>query len=331
MVGAGEVGELGEGAHAGEVVLGAAPDREGGAPVAVAGERPVDVVVQPVAEAAVLDRLREPVGALVLAQQGVLDRGGADVPGRLGVVEQGGVAAPAVRVAVLVGDVLEEQAAGVEVGDEVLVGLLEELAADEGQTLLEGAVGAHRVDDRQAVAAAGLEVVLTEGRGLVDQARTVVGGDVLGVDDEVGALQLDQVEGAAVGPALHVAAGEGPAGGLPALAEGLFEEGLGDDQVFLAVGGHDVGDVRVGGDRRVGDQGPGGGRPDEEGRLAGERARGEGEADEDRGVDDGFVAWASSWSDRPVPQRGHQGATRWSWTSRPLSKTCLRDHQTDWM
>ncbi|CAM5476868.1 hypothetical protein SCALM49S_00271 [Streptomyces californicus] len=39
--------------------------------------------------------------------------------------------------------------------------------------------------------------------------------------------------------------------------------------------------------------------------------------------------WASSWSDRPVPQRGHQGATRWSWTSRSLAKISFSDHHTE--
>ncbi len=196
LVGAGQLGQLGERADAGEVVLRAAPDGQRGAPVAVAGEGPVDVVVEPVAEPAVLDGVRVPVGVLVLPQEGVLDRGGADVPGRLGVVEQRGVAAPAVRVAVLVGQVPEEQAAGLQVGDQGLVGLLEELAADEVEVLLEGAVRADRVDHRQVVRLAGLEVVLTEGGGLVDEAGAVLGGDVLGVDDDVGALQLDEGEGA---------------------------------------------------------------------------------------------------------------------------------------
>ena len=30
-----------------------------------------------------------------------------------------------------------------------------------------------------------------------------------------------------------------------------------------------------------------------------------------------------------MPQRGHHGATRWSWTSRPFSWICFSDHQTD--
>lgn len=195
LVGAGQPGELGERAHAGEVVLLAAPDRQRGAPVAVAGERPVDVVVQPVAEAAVLDVLGEPVGRLVLADQRVLDGGGPDVPGRLRVVQQRGVAAPAVRVAVLVREVTEQQPALLEVLDQRLVGLLEEDAADQRDLGREGAVREDRVDHRQAVLAAGREVVRAEGRGLVDDAGAVLGGDVVGVEDVVRVLDLDQVEG----------------------------------------------------------------------------------------------------------------------------------------
>ncbi len=302
LVRAGQLGELREGADAGEVVVLAAPDRQRGAPVAVAGQRPVDVVVQPVAVPAVLDRVREPVGVLVLREEAVLERRGADVPGGLRVVEQRGVAAPAVRVAVLVRDVPEEQAALVEIGGELLVGLLEEDAADQGDVLLEGAVRADRVHDRQAVGAADLEVVLTEGGGLVDQTRTVLGRDVVGVDDEVRGLgavtigsladarELHQLERPLVGPALHLGAREGLAGGLPALAEGLGDQRLGDDELLLAVGGDDVGDLGVGGDRRVGDQRPGRGRPDQERGLAGQRAGGEREAHVDRRVDDRLVA-----------------------------------------
>ena len=213
LVRAGQLGQLRARADAGEVVLLAAPDRQRGAPVAVAGQRPVDVVVQPVAEAALLDRLREPVGLLVLPQHRVLDGGGADVPGRLRVVEQRGVAAPAVRVAVLVRDVAEQQSALAQVLGELLVGLLEEDAADQRDVLLEGAVGADRVHHRQSVRPADQEVVGAEGGGLVDQTRTVLGRDVLGVHHVVAgagavARELHELERALVGPALHLGAGE---------------------------------------------------------------------------------------------------------------------------
>ena len=71
-VAAGELGQLGDRADA-VLVAGivAAPDRQRRAPVAVAGQRPVDVALEPLAEAAVLDVLGVPADALVLAQQDV--------------------------------------------------------------------------------------------------------------------------------------------------------------------------------------------------------------------------------------------------------------------
>ena len=80
----------------------AAPDRQRRAPVALARQRPVDVVLEPLAEAAVLDVLGVPVDRLVGGEQLVLHRGGAHVPVRLGVVDERRVAAPAVRIGVLV-------------------------------------------------------------------------------------------------------------------------------------------------------------------------------------------------------------------------------------
>ena len=63
-VGAGELGELGARADARDVTLLAAPDRQRRAPVAVARERPVDVVREPLAEPAVADVLGVPVDRL---------------------------------------------------------------------------------------------------------------------------------------------------------------------------------------------------------------------------------------------------------------------------
>ncbi len=291
LVGAGQLGELRAGADHREVVLRAAPDGQRGAPVAVAGERPVDVVVEPVAVPAVLDPLREPVGLLVLLEEAVLDGGGADVPGRLRVVEQRGVAAPAVRVAVLVRQVPEEQTALLEVLGQLLVGLLEEDAADQRDVLLEGAVGAHGVDDGQPVGAAHLEVVLAEGGGLVDQTGAVLGRHVVRVHHVVGRLrELDELERMLVRPALHLGAGEGLPGPLPALAERLLDQRLGDDELLRTVRRDDVRDAGVGGDGRVGHQRPGRRRPHQERGLAGQRAGGEREADVDGGVDDRLVA-----------------------------------------
>ena len=252
----------------------AAPDRQRGAPVAAARERPVDVVGQPVAVAAVLDGLGEPVGLLVLGEQRVLDLGGPDVPRRLGVVDQRGVAAPAVRVAVLVGQVPEQQPARVEVGDQVGVGVLEELPADQRDVVGEVAVGAHGHHDRQAVGAADGHVVLAEGGGLVHQTGAVLGGDVVGQHHEVGGgaavlhgRELHEVEGALVGPALHLGPGDRglarssprPARRRPAARRPRAAPGRRSAD--------DVGHVGVHRDRGVGDQRPRRRRPDQQGRA----------------------------------------------------------------
>ena len=61
----GQLGQRLDADHPGRVGV-VAPDRQRGAPVAAAGQRPVDVVVQPVAVPPVLDRLRVPGRGLVL-------------------------------------------------------------------------------------------------------------------------------------------------------------------------------------------------------------------------------------------------------------------------
>ena len=60
---------LGQGTDTPHVPAPASPDRQRGTPVAVARQRPVDVVLQPFAEAHVLDVPRVPVHGLVGRQQ----------------------------------------------------------------------------------------------------------------------------------------------------------------------------------------------------------------------------------------------------------------------
>ena len=103
QVAAGLGRQVGQALDHGQVLVGAAPQRQGRAPVAGPGQRPVDVVGQPVAEAAVADVLGAPADAGVLGQQPVLDRRGPGVPGGQRVVDQRRVAAPAERVGVACG------------------------------------------------------------------------------------------------------------------------------------------------------------------------------------------------------------------------------------
>src|SRR5258708_6495034 len=76
------------------------PEWERRAPVARTRDRPVDVVLQPVAHAARLDVRRDPVGGLVVGDQLTLALCRADVPGVERVVDQRRAAAPRERVRV---------------------------------------------------------------------------------------------------------------------------------------------------------------------------------------------------------------------------------------
>jgi hypothetical protein len=140
---AGLLGQLGERADRLDVAVLAAPDRQRRAPVALARDRPVDVVLQPLAEAAVLDVRRVPVDGLVRRQQAIAQRGRADVPGRLGVVEQRRAAAPAVRVGVQQALLALDPAARAQVLDQVRVGVLDPAAGVGPDPLVVGAVEAH--------------------------------------------------------------------------------------------------------------------------------------------------------------------------------------------
>ena len=84
-------------------------------------------------------------------------------------------------------------------------------------------VAGDRVDHRQAVRPADLEVLGAERGGLVDQPGAVLGRDVAVDDDVVGVGDVDEVEGPGVGPALHLAAGVGLLDG-PALAERRLDQ-----------------------------------------------------------------------------------------------------------
>ena len=128
QVAAGLGRQVGQALDHGHVPVRAAPQRQGRAPVAGPGQRPVDVVGQPVAEAAVADVLGAPADAGVLGQQPVLDRRGPGVPGGQRVVDQRRAAAPAVRVGVGVGLGPPQQPPPAQVLDQVGVGRLDEPA-----------------------------------------------------------------------------------------------------------------------------------------------------------------------------------------------------------
>ena len=194
------------------------PHRDRAAPEAVAGDRPVAGVLQPLAELAVLDVVGDPADLLVERDQALLDLGHLDEPRRDALVDQRLPAAPAVRVGVVVGLAAHEDRAGrdaaglalaprgrLEVVDHVEVGVEDLHALVVGDREGEAAVLADRHDRLDALAVGDDLVVLTEGAGGVHQPGAVRGRDELGghqaegalvagvVAERRGVLQADQV------------------------------------------------------------------------------------------------------------------------------------------
>ncbi len=204
-----QLGDRADAAELAAIRLLTAPDRQRRAPVAVAAERPVDVVLQPFAEAAVLDVLGVPADRLVVGQQLVLDLGGGDVPARGRVVEQRRAAAPAVGVGVLVDLLAEEQPALLEPGDQPPrhLRVLDEVTLEAEHAAVEATVEADRVvegllDRRVEDPVGGCDrvVVLAEGGGDVDEAGAVLGGDEIAGEDRVAEPPARDRRGRRTGP-----------------------------------------------------------------------------------------------------------------------------------
>ena len=85
----------------------AAPDRQGSSPIAITRYRPVNIVVEPITKAATLNSLWMPIRLCILTQQRIFNSSGADIPRRLCVIDQNCVAAPAMRIGVLILSVLK--------------------------------------------------------------------------------------------------------------------------------------------------------------------------------------------------------------------------------
>ena len=275
--------------------LPALPQRQRGAPEPGPRQRPVHVVPQPLTVPPVLDARRLPVRQLVLREQLVLDRGGADEPGRERVVQQRRVAAPAVRVAVVGQLRPEEQPTLGQVVGQLRVGVLEEYAADHRHRALEAPVGPDRVHDRQAVRPRRLHVVRAEGGRDVHEAGAVLGGYEGPGHHHVGAGDVDEAErGPVVGPG-QLGAGH-PGDHMPSLAEHPRQQLLRHHHRFAVarLAGERVGLVGVDGHRGVRHQRPRGRGPyqhvgpGQQGIRPGGQV-GQREPDRDRGIGDHLV------------------------------------------
>src|SRR3989442_8080609 len=128
------------------------PHVERRAPVAVAREGPVDVVLKPFAEAAGAHLGRMPIDLSIDLQHPCFHRSGADEPGAAGVVDQRRIAAPTMRIAVRVGSGLEPAAVVLQPVDDQMIRFFgrDELAFELRPAIAdaaEGAVGAAPVSE----------------------------------------------------------------------------------------------------------------------------------------------------------------------------------------
>ena len=244
------------------VAVAAAPERKRGAPVALARDGPVDVALEPPAEPAVAHVLRVPSDRGVQLEHAITHLGGADVPGRLGVVEQRGQAPPAVRVGVLVRLLAQHAPAGGEVVDQQAVGVLHELPLGQRDRRGEEPLAVHRVGGIQTVLARGAHVVLAECRGDVHNARAVLGGDEVAHHHHM--TPRDEVERRRVLHPRELRCGHHPLDHR-VVTHHRGHEGLGHHQPLVTGNHHRVVHRRVDGRGLVGGECPRGRGPHQQG------------------------------------------------------------------
>ena len=257
----GELFEFGDGADADRFAgLFAAPDRERTSPVAVAADGPVAGVFEPLAETAFLDVFRNPGHPGVGLEHFLLDAVDAYEPGGDRLVDQRGVVAPAVRVVVFDRAAMNKLAFVLQTLDDVFVGVLDIDALVIGNLFCEFALFIKRADFGNAVRLSGDRVVFTESRGDMDDACTVFGADIFGVDHAecaFGLLVCKVVEERRVSHAVEVFAfTAGDDGGDGVLFVVGVQARLGEDVERSFIVDFDVVDVGTGSERHVGGQGP---------------------------------------------------------------------------
>ena len=259
-------GQLGDRTHTGVVVTArATPHRDRRAPEAIAGQRPVHVVRQPVAKPAVPDVFGMPTDLLVLGEQRVLQLRCAGEPRGLGPIDEGGAATPAVGVRVLVGGDRDEPISRPQLLDELLVRVLDENTGDRGHGVVETSLRVHRVEHRETLGLGDLTVDLTERRReMHDPGAVIDGHEVRGDDPPAVALGGEPVEGTLVAEAVEVRSAQlgndrGP------LAENRFDPCGREHEITTAVDGNPyVGNGRPHRRADVAHEGPRCGGPDQQ-------------------------------------------------------------------
>ena len=243
----------------------ALPYGQRSAPVALPRYRPVYYVLKEIAHAAFAYGLGDPVDALVEIEQLIAQLRHFDEPAAAREVYERSIAAPAEGVAVLVGELLKEPAAFLEIGYYELIRLLDVHAVPGGASG-ELALRVHVLNEGEAPVFAYSAVVNAECGSKMNDARAVGQRNVT-VGDHAPALLAAVIYGEVEeGLVFHAAELRALVllDRLAALAQDGLDERLRHYVALAVLFDLDVILVRVHAEAHVRGEGPGGGRPGDE-------------------------------------------------------------------
>ena len=165
------------------------PDIQGRTPIAVPGNGPILDVLQPVAEAALANGLRNPVHRIVVAYQILPHCRLLDVPGLSGIVDQRRITAPAMGILVLEPGGVKEKACLLKILKHHGICLLHKYPGIAG-LLCHLALAIDKLNKGKVILPSHLGVILTEGRRNVNNTGTICHGDIIGAGYKICPLAL---------------------------------------------------------------------------------------------------------------------------------------------
>ena len=244
----------------------ALPDRDRRAPEAIPRDRPVDRAFEPLAEATVPYVRGDPIDLLVEFDGAFADGRHPHVPGVHRLVDQWLARAPAVRVAVCIGLVADDDSALLQFPDDRLVGVEDLYSLPRRNLGGEAARVVDRHDRGNVIGVAGLHVVFAEAGRHVHDAGPLFGIYEIRAQHAEGVFGVrEEREERRVFPPHELVALEGAhSSRVGQLLLVLRDCGFAEDQVATVQLEDRVIELRPDGDCQVRGQRPGGRRPGEQ-------------------------------------------------------------------
>lgn len=154
------------------------PHGQGSSPIALPADAPVDNVFKEITHAAFADGFGNPIYLFIVFNQSVAHGSGLHKPALPCIVDERSVAAPAEGVTVFIGKFPKQPFARFKVGNDGLIGFLNESAVPRGAAG-EPSAGVNKLNKRKLPFPADACVVFAECGGKVNYARTVGKGYVI--------------------------------------------------------------------------------------------------------------------------------------------------------